>query len=132
VTRVLIDTSIYVDWFRARRHEEIVAGRRGPPSLSAIVAMDLLVGERGHERLLRWTARFERTRRLLVPGWPVWVLAARVMRRLRRQGVADQALTNDVLIAMTARIGGLRLFTTNREHFERIASVEPFDLVVVS
>jgi predicted nucleic acid-binding protein len=132
VTRVLIDTSVYVDWFRAGRHEEIITGRRGPPALSAVVAMELLAGERDHERLLTWTARFERARRLIVPGWPVWALAARVLQRLRRRGGAEQALTNDVLIAMTARVGGYQLFTTNREHFERIAAIEPFHLVVVA
>jgi predicted nucleic acid-binding protein len=129
--RVLIDTSIYVDWFRARRHEQIVAGRHGPPSLSAVVAMELLAGARPHEHLTAWTASFAQRGRLLVPGWQVWKLAARVLRGLRARGASVAALSNDVLIAMTARAGGFRLFTANREDFERIAEVEPFDLVVV-
>lgn len=132
MTRVLIDTSVYVDWFRARRHEPIVAGRHGPPSLSAVVAMELLTGERAYERIAQWTAKFQRSRRLLVPSWEVWTRAARVLRELRAHGMSDPALTNDVLIAMTARTAGLRLFTTNRADFERIAAIEPFELVVVA
>ena len=131
MTRILIDTSIYVDWFRARRHEEIIAGRLGPPALSAVVAMELLVGERAPERLAGWVARFERSRRLLVPAWPGWQRAARVLRELRASGQGGPAVTNDVLIAMTARASGLRLFTTNGQDFRRIAAIEPFDLVVV-
>lgn len=129
--RVLIDTAVYVDWFRARRHEDIVAGHRGPPSLSAVVAMELLAGARAHERVAEWVRKFQRSRRLMVPGWEVWTLAARVMRELRTQGLGDQALTNDVLIAMTARAAGLRLFTTNGKDFRRIAAIEPFDLVLL-
>ncbi len=93
--------------------------------------MELLAGARAHERVAEWVRKFQRSRRLMVPGWEVWTLAARVMRELRTQGLGDQALTNDVLIAMTARAAGLRLFTTNGKDFRRIAAIEPFDLVLL-
>lgn len=129
--RVLIDTSVYVDWFRSRRHEEVVAGRHGPPSLSAVVAMELLAGERAGERLINWIRRFARAGRLVVPAWQVWQMAARVLRELRVQGLSVPRLTDDVLIAMTARAGGFVLFTANGRDFERIAAIEPFDLEVL-
>lgn len=132
MSRILIDTSVYVDWLRARRHEDIVNGAHGPPSLSAVVAMELLAGARTEERLAAWVARFERSGRLIVPGWAVWALAARVLRRLRSAGRAGPELTNDVLIAMTARVTGMRVYSRNREDFERIADVEPFELTVVA
>jgi predicted nucleic acid-binding protein len=132
VRRILIDTGIYVDWFRWRRHQEIMAGRQGPPSLSAVVATELLAGERRNERLAEWVERFVRARRLLIPDWQVWRLTARVLRELRLKGRDPRTLANDVLIAMTARAFGLRLFTTNRRDFEAIASIEPFELVVVA
>jgi predicted nucleic acid-binding protein len=131
VKRILIDTSIYVDWFRWRRHEDIVAGQHGPPSLSAVVAMELLAGDRPRGPLVSWTTRFQRAGRLLLPGWQAFALAAAVLRRLRAKGVHAPGLTNDVLIAMTARTEGLRLYTTNARDFRRIATVEPFDLVIV-
>jgi predicted nucleic acid-binding protein len=130
--RVLIDTSVYVDWFRARRHHDVVAGHHGPPALSAVVAMELLAGERPGERIAQWTGRFQRSGRLLLPSWQVFVLAARVLRDLRDQGTGQRGFVNDVLIAMTARWAGLRLFTRNRDDFQRIAAVERFDLVVVA
>jgi predicted nucleic acid-binding protein len=132
VTRILIDTSVYVDWFRARRHEEVVAGHRGPPALSAVVAMELLAGERKRDRIAGWAARFHRSGRLLIPGWDVWRLAGRVLRALREYGTGNQSLTNDVLIAMTARTAGMKVFTANRGDFTRIAAIEPFDLEIVT
>jgi predicted nucleic acid-binding protein len=131
VRRILIDTSVYVDWFRARRHEKIVAGHRGPPALSAVVAMELIAGERRRERMQAWVANFIRSGRLLIPGWQVWRLAGRVLRALSAAGLDARSLTNDVLIAMTARVAGLALITTNRIDFERIAAIEPYDLEVV-
>jgi predicted nucleic acid-binding protein len=132
VTRILIDTSVYVDWFRSRRHEEIIAGHRGPPALSAVVAMELLAGERKRNRLHAWAAKYQRSGRLLVPGWEVWRLAGGVLRRLREQGTGDQALTNDVLVAMTGRTAGMKVFTANGRDFTRIAAIEPFELEIVT
>jgi predicted nucleic acid-binding protein len=131
VKRILIDTSIYIDWYRWRRHEDIVAGRHGPPSLSAIVAMELLAGDRPRGPLASWTTRFQRAGRLLLPGWQTFALSAGVLRRLRARGVHSPGMTNDILIAMTARTEGLRLYTTNARDFRRIATVEPFDLAIV-
>lgn len=130
--RALLDTSIYVDWFRARRHADIVAGREGPPSLSAVVAMELLAGSRGAKGIERLVAQFRRRRRLILPGWQTWQRAARVLGELHAGGASASSLASDVLIAMTARVEGLRLFTTNRRDFERIAAIEPFDLTVVA
>jgi predicted nucleic acid-binding protein len=93
--------------------------------------MELLAGAKGQKRLASWTERFERAGRLVSPAWQVWRMAARVLRNLREQGANVPALGNDVLIAMTARAGGFVLFTSNAQDFERIAAIEPFDLVVV-
>jgi predicted nucleic acid-binding protein len=132
VKRILIDTSVYVDWFRARGHEEIIMGHRGPPSLSAVVAMELLAGAGVGRALADWMTRFRRAGRLLVPDWEVWRIAGRVLRELGRRGTSAQALTNDVLIAMTARSQGMKLFTSNARDFNRIAAIEGFDLEIVS
>lgn len=129
--RILIDTSIYVDWFRRRRHEDVVSGQHGPPSLSAVVAMELLAGDRPRGPLTSWVSRFQRAGRLLVPGWQTFALAAGVTRRLHAHGIATARLTSDILIAMTARAEGLRLYTANARDFQRIAAIEAFDLVVV-
>jgi predicted nucleic acid-binding protein len=132
VKRILIDTSIYIDWFRQRRHQDIVAGQHGPPSLSAVVAMELLAGDRPRGPLASWIKRFQKAGRLLLPGWQSFALSAKVLRQIRAGGGHAPGLTNDVLIAMTARSEGLRLYTTNARDFRRIRAAEPFDLVVVS
>lgn len=130
--RVLLDTSIYVDWFRSRRHQELIAGREGAPSLSAVVAMELLAGARGAKGVERLVDEFRRRRRLLLPGGQTWWRAARVLRELHAAGASASSVASDALIAMTARAEGLRLFTTNGRDFERVAAIEPFDLVVVA
>jgi predicted nucleic acid-binding protein len=94
--------------------------------------MELLAGERKRDRIAGWAARFHRSGRLLIPGWEVWRLAGRVLRALRADGTGDQSLTNDVLIAMTARTAGMKVFTANRGDFTRIAAIEPFDLEIVT
>ena len=55
-----------------------------------------------------------------------------MLRRLHEQGAGDQALTNDVLIAMTGRTAGMKVFTANARDFTRIAAVEPFELEIVT
>ena len=100
--------------------------------MSAVVAMELMAGERRRERIEAWADRFHRSGRLIVPGWDVWRLAGRALRLLRGRGVHAAGMVNDVLIAMTARAAGLKLFTANRADFERIAHVEPFDLEIVA
>lgn len=129
--RALIDTSVFVDWFRDRRHEEVIAGRHGPPLLSAVVALELLQGTSRHQRIAHLARGFERRGRLVAPAWRVWELSAHVLRALRSRGVNVDSLVNDVLIAMTACAGGFRLFTTNGKDFERIAAIRSFDLVVL-
>jgi predicted nucleic acid-binding protein len=132
VKRILIDTSVYVDWFRAGRHEEIVAGRHGPPSLSSVVAMELLAGGRASRALTEWATKFWRSGRMLIPTWEVWKATGPVLRELRRRGTGSAGLTNDALIAMTARTEGLRVVTRNGSDFARIAAIEPFDLEIVT
>jgi len=56
----------------------------------------------------------------------------RALRALREYGTGNQSLTNDVLIAMTARTAGMKVFTANRRDFTRIAAIEPFDLEIVT
>ncbi len=129
--RVVIDTSVYVDWFRARAHEEVIGGAHGSPVLSAVVAMELEAGARAHERLARWIDSFRRRERLLVPDAQVYALSGRVLRALRGEGIQPRDIVGDVLIAMSARVVGARVITINRTDFERIRAVEPFELMVL-
>jgi predicted nucleic acid-binding protein len=94
--------------------------------------MELLAGAGASRGLADWTTKFWRSGRMLIPTWEVWRITARVLRELRRRGTGSAALTNDALIAMTARTEGLRVFTRNERDFARIAAIEPFDLEIVT
>jgi predicted nucleic acid-binding protein len=42
--RVVIDTNVYIDWFNAGRHEDVLFQRDGVKHLSAVVLMELRAG----------------------------------------------------------------------------------------
>jgi predicted nucleic acid-binding protein len=102
--------------------------------LSAVVAHELLVGARTPDRQ-RDLARgllepFRSRRRLHVPSFATWELAAEIDRRLRALGGYESSLTqrsfaNDMLLAATARELGATLITRNLGDFARIGKVLP-------
>ena len=94
--------------------------------------MELLAGGRASRALAEWATKFWRSGRMLIPTWEVWRATGRVLHELRRRGAGSAGLTNDALIAMTARTEGLRVFTRNGRDFARIAAIEPFELEIVT
>jgi len=106
--------------------------------LSAVVAHELLVGARTLNRQ-RDLARgllepFRTRRRIHVPGFPTWELAADIDRRLRAHGgyessLAQRSFANDILIAATARELGATIVTRNVGDFELIGRALPFKYV---
>lgn len=79
---------------------------------------------------------FRRAGRILLPTAPVYEEAGEVLRLLQTemdynlQGAFS--LTNDVLIALSARSIGATVLTQNRSDFEAIRVIRPFRLAVVS
>jgi predicted nucleic acid-binding protein len=106
--------------------------------LSAVVAHELLVGARALDRQ-RDLARgllepFRARRRLHVPSFATWELAAEIDRRLRalkgyESSLTQRSFANDMLIAATARELGATLVTRNLGDFARIGKVLPLKYV---
>lgn len=103
-------------------------------ALSAVVAHELLVGARAPDRQRDLTRGllepFRARRRLHVPSFATWELAAEIDRRLRALGGYESSLTqrsfaNDMLIAATARELGATVITRNLGDFARIGRVLP-------
>jgi predicted nucleic acid-binding protein len=136
--RVVIDTSIYIDWFNAGRHEDILFQRGAVKHLSAIVLMELRAGAfstADRRRLRRVEAAFDSAARILVPSRSVFGEAGDTLRRLQaEQGfqlATTRSIVNDVLIALSARSIGATVVTQNGRHYRAIQAVRPFQLVVV-
>ena len=73
---------------------------------------------------------------MLLPTAPVYEEAGDVLQRLRTELGYDVSgavsLSNDILIALSARSIGATVVTQNRSDFEAIQTLCPFKLVVIS
>lgn len=137
--RLVVDTSIYIDWLNAGRHEEILFVPGAVKYLSAVVLMELRAGAfsiRDRRLLRRFEASFERAGRVLVPSQGVFAEAGEVLRRLQtRRGhnlKGSHSIVNDVLIALSARSIGATVVTGKAEDFCAIQAVRPFRLLLAS
>lgn len=136
MTKLLLDTNLYVDWFNHGRHEALVVGGGFVRYLSSVVQMELRAGARTRpaRRLLdRLVRAHAASGRLLAPSPPVFDDAGLVLQALRMAGreVRRASLVNDVLIALTARRLGATLYTGDGEDFKAIRRVRDFALEVV-
>ena len=136
--RVVIDTNIYIDWFNAGRHDDILFQRDAVKHLSAIVLMELRAGafSATDRRLVRRVeAAFETAGRILIPSRAVFVDAGEALRRLQTERgfhlATSHSIVNDVLIALSARSIGATVVTQNESHYRAIQAVRPFQLIVV-
>ena len=135
--RLVIDTNIYIDWFNAGRHEDILFQRDAVKHLSAIVWMELRAGafSSADRRLVRRVASaFQKTGRILAPSRNVFDEAGDALRSLQQRGVrveASHSIVNDVLIALSARSIGATVVSQNQRDFRAIQAVRPFELRVV-
>jgi predicted nucleic acid-binding protein len=132
--RLVADSSIYIDWINAGRHEQMLFGGNVVKYLSAVVLMELWAGaHRVKDRglLRRLESSFERADRILVPARAVFRDAGEVLRRLqieRGYNLKQGSIVNDVLIALSARSIGAAVATDNVADFRAIQAIRPFEL----
>lgn len=136
--RLILDTNLYIDWFNTGAHEPLLFQSDAVKMLSTVVMMELLAGAhavRDRTRLHDLFRTFRKLGRLLVPSAEVYEDAGGVLRQLQavhgyrlRQA---HSLTNDVLIALSARAVGGTVVTQNQRDFLAIQSIRPFKLSLV-
>ena len=136
--RLVIDTNIYIDWFNAGLHEDVLFQRDAVKHLSSVVLMELRAGafSSSDRRLVqRVETAFAKARRILVPSRGVFVDAGDTLRRLQEvygfRLRTSHSIVNDVLIALSARSIGATVVTQNERHYRSIQAVRPFQLLVV-
>jgi len=136
MTKVLLDTNLYVGWLNEGMHEALMVGPGFVRYLSSVVQMELRIGAatRPARRLLDQLVRAHRTSaRLVAPSPRDFDEAGLVLRALRLAGreVRRASLVDDVLIALTARRLGATLYTRDGDDFEAIRRIHGFSLEVV-
>lgn len=136
--RLILDTNLYIDWFNTGAHEPLLFQSDAVKMMSTVVMMELLAGAhavRDRTRLHDLFRTFRKLGRLLVPSAEVYEEAGGVLRQLQavhgyslRQA---HSLTNDVLIALSARAVGGTVVTQNQRDFLAIQSIRHFKLSLV-
>ena len=136
MTKVVLDTSVYVSWLNQGLHAEWLLGPGVVRCLSAVVLMELRVGattRRARRAVSQLVRPYETSGRLVAPSARLFDEAAIVLQRLRMRGleVRRASLVNDVLIALTARAMGATVVTANAADFQAIRDSRRFSLHVI-
>jgi predicted nucleic acid-binding protein len=140
VSGVVFDTSVFIAAYRLRRPALLDLNRHGggPLYLSSVVAQELYVGAATRARrrdVDRLWQRFEQVDRLLVPTGNDWretgLILGQVGEHLGYSNVGQGRLTNDALLAFSARRRGLTVLTINARDFALLAHYRPFRLKVL-
>jgi predicted nucleic acid-binding protein len=136
LTKVVLDTSVYVGWLNQGLHAEWLLGPGVVRCLSAVVLMELRVGattRRARRAVSQLVRPYETSGRLVAPSARLFDEAAIVLQRLRMRGleVRRASLVNDVLIALTARAMGATVVTANAADFQAIRDFRRFSLHVI-
>lgn len=129
VERVLIDTSVWVDYLRgiaplvAEKVDRVLTGAE--ICVPKIVLAELLQGARS-EREIAAVEEFPEAFAIIDQGPETWVKAGKLSRRLRGRGKTIHLV--DCYIAVIAEENGCAVFTLD-EHFREIAMVLPLRLL---
>ena len=132
---ILYDSSAYIAALRGGAQAAAVVRRfagNAPVWLSAVVLEELYAG--ANKSATRMVERLEhdfgRAKRILVPTQSDWTGAGRLLGLLAVKYDYEQIgrgrLSNDALIAMSARRMGITVITANARDFARLAQIRNF------
>lgn len=137
--RLIVDTNLYIDWLNAGTHEAILFQPDAVKFMSTVVMMELLAGAysvHDRTRLHDLFSTFTKLGRIVTPSSTTYQEAGDVLRQLQTvhgyQLQKSRSLTNDVLIALSARTVGGTVVTQNKHDFLAIQSIRTFKLSLVS
>jgi hypothetical protein len=142
MNKFLPDTNIYIDYYKLDKFTEILEPNQPSNDIiyvSALVILELFSGafDRSQIAFLDNLAKVSKKgNKIVVPLWSDYVEAGRLLSKLQSQKGYEVkktlGLTNDVLIALSARRIGATVITQNKKDFEAIKSVRDFKLKIVS
>lgn len=132
---ILYDSSAYIAALRGGAQSGALVRRfagNAPVWLSAVVLEELYAGaSKSAARMVeRLEHDFSRAKRILVPTLGDWTGAGRLLGLLAvkydYEQIGQGRLTNDALIAMSARRTGITVITANARDFARLAQIRSF------
>lgn len=140
--KFIIDSDLYIELLRTGRHHEIIAEiyMRETPNIyfSSVVAQELFTGvinETGRVNVETLVKPFEKTGRIVTPGYAAWRETGHILSKLRVQQPHLKSklprLINDTLIAMSAKSIGATVVTLNSSDFEAIHSIRNFSYLTI-
>lgn len=141
MNRIIIDTNIYIDYFNSGKHAQIIYQEGYPQVIhvSSIVLMELMAGSfsRTEVAIVNNIVKVAKSaNKIVTPIYTDYVEAGRILVKLQSEKGYDlkkaYSLTNDVLIALSARRIGATVVTQNRRDFEAIQEFKGFSLQIVS
>jgi predicted nucleic acid-binding protein len=133
--KIVLDTNVYVSLLQDRSEltkRRTLLGRILPQTwLSSVVLHELLAGARGdlgRASVRRAMATLERVGRVFAPEPQDWTVAGIVRGQIweQRRDLRTKSLTNDLLLACSARRIGAFVVTDNRRDFAIIQTKVAF------
>ncbi|HEX5037193.1 MAG TPA: type II toxin-antitoxin system VapC family toxin [bacterium] len=133
MANLIVDTSVYVDFFRGKIPKndplaKLLTGLTHSLYLSSVVAQELLMGAGAAQsvsHLERFFGNFEAFGRIVTPTRQDWFECGLVLSKLGAkfgfETVGRSRLVNDVLIALSCVQTDARLVTFNRKDFDKIS-----------
>lgn len=140
--KYIIDSDLYIELLRTGRYHDIIAEiyTRETPNIyfSSVVAQELfsgIINETGRKNVEAIVTPFEKTGRIVTPGYAAWKETGHILSKLRAQQPHLKSklsqMTNDTLIAVSAKSIGATVVTLNSSDFEAIQSVRNFSYITI-
>ena len=140
MSKIIIDTNIYIDFYNTGKFREIIYQRRYPEIIyiSSIVIMELLAGAFSKNDITIITNLIQTakaSKKIINPIQSNYIEAGNILAEIQSEKGYNLKkaynITNDVLIALCARTIGATLLTQNRKDFEIIKEFKDFSLQVI-
>jgi predicted nucleic acid-binding protein len=132
VNKVVVDTSLYIEWFRGNLLEHSIELLNSVPYLSSVVATELFAGAHTKiqkRELSKFLSCYEKAERIITPSYSSCIQAGKCIEKLK---YTSKSILGDSLIAMSAKSIGAEVWTANHKDFVALKSATPFKLKTVS
>jgi predicted nucleic acid-binding protein len=134
----LVDTNILIDRFQNPERYKDIFLSEGPVYLSAVVLMELRAGAHTKEAVkavYELYSHFTLAGRLVIPSAGDYERAGSIIAKLQSEKgytiKKSASITNDCLIASSARSIGATVYTQNKKDFEAIREIIPLKVIFV-
>ena len=131
MNKIIVDTCLYIEWFKGNLLGHSTDLLSNIPYLSSIVAAELTAGAHTklqQRELNKFISHYEDANRIISPDHSICLLAGKCIEKLK---LPSKNILGDTLIAMSARSIGAEVWTINKKDFTAINSVNKFKLHVI-